>query len=115
MFCRDGGMTAAMMVAVLADHNGRKLSDILDGLPIYHLIKEKHHVRDPAALVRAVEEAFPGETIEKIDGIKIVRNDVWALVRASGTEPMIRIMIESKNPAVAEAVHEEILQVVRQA
>ena len=114
-FCRDGGMTAAMMVAVLADHNGRKLSDILDGLPIYHLIKEKHHVRDPAALVRAVEEAFPGETIEKIDGIKIVRNDVWALVRASGTEPMIRIMIESKNPAVAEAVHEEILQVVRQA
>ncbi len=111
-FCRDGGMTAAMMVAVLASHNGRKLSEIRDGLPAYHLVKEKRHVRDPATLVHAVEEAFSGETVEKIDGIKIVRDNVWALVRASGTEPMVRIMIESKDPAVAEAMYQEIMQVV---
>jgi phosphomannomutase/phosphoglucomutase len=111
-FCRDGGMTAAMMVAVLASHNGRELSEIRDGLPVYHLVKEKHHVGDPAALVRVVEEAFSGETVEKIDGIKIVRDDVWALVRASGTEPMVRIMIESKDPAVADAMYREIMQVV---
>ncbi|WP_292393255.1 phosphoglucosamine mutase [Methanoculleus sp. UBA303] len=114
-FCRDGGMTAAMMVAVLASHNGRELSDILDELPAYHLVKEKHHARDPAALVRAVEEAFSGETIEKIDGIKIVRDDAWALVRASGTEPMIRIMIESKDPGIADTMYREIMQAVRQA
>ena len=114
-FCRDGGMTAAMMVAVLASHNGRGLSDILDELPAYHLVKEKHHARDPTALVRAVEEAFSGETIEKIDGIKIVRDDVWALVRASGTEPMIRIMIESKDPGIADTMYQEIMQAVRQA
>jgi phosphomannomutase/phosphoglucomutase len=111
-FCRDGGMTAAMMVAVLASHNGRKLSDILDELPAYHLVKEKLRTGDPAALVRAVEEAFSGETIEKIDGIKIVRDDAWALVRASGTEPMIRIMIEAKDPGVADAMYREIMQVV---
>ena len=114
-FCRDGGMTAAMMVAVLASHNDRELSDILDELPAYHLVKEKHHARDPAALVRAVEEAFSGETIEKIDGIKIVRDDAWALVRASGTEPMIRIMIESKDPGIADTMYREIMQAVRQA
>ncbi|MCK9317725.1 phosphoglucosamine mutase [Methanoculleus sp.] len=108
-FCRDGGMTAAMMVAVLANHNGRELSEILDGLPAYHLVKEKHHVRDPASLVRTVEEAFSGEIIEKIDGIKIVRDNVWALVRASGTEPMIRIMIESKDPEIADAMYREIM------
>jgi phosphomannomutase/phosphoglucomutase len=110
-FCRDGGMTAAMMVAVLASHSGKKLSDILDDLPAYHLIKEKHHTGDPTALVRTVEEAFSGETIEKIDGIKIVRDNAWALVRASGTEPMIRIMIEAKDPAVANAMYQEIMQV----
>ncbi|WP_286879408.1 phosphoglucosamine mutase [Methanoculleus sp. UBA413] len=114
-FCRDGGMTAAMMVAVLASHNGRDLSGIIDELPVYHLVKEKYHAPDPAALVRAVEEALPGETIEKIDGIKIIRDDAWALVRASGTEPMIRIMIESKDPGVADTMYREIMQVVRQA
>ncbi len=114
-FCRDGGMTAAMMVAVLASHNGRDLSDIIDELPVYHLVKEKYHAPDPAALVRAVEEALPGETIEKIDGIKIIRDDAWALVRASGTEPMIRIMIESKDPGIADTMYREIMQAVRQA
>jgi phosphomannomutase/phosphoglucomutase len=111
-FCRDGGMTAAMMVAVLAGHRDKKLSEILDELPAYHLIKEKHHTKDPSALVRAVEEAFSAETIEKIDGIKIVRDDVWALVRASGTEPMVRIMIESRDPGIADAMYREILQAV---
>jgi len=110
-FCRDGGMTAAMMVAVLASHNGRKLADIVDELPTYHLIKEKHHTADPTSLVRAVEEAFAKETIEKIDGVKIIRENAWALVRASGTEPMIRIMIEAKDPAVADAMCREIMEV----
>jgi phosphomannomutase / phosphoglucomutase len=105
-------MTAAMMVAILASHNGRRLSDIQGDLPLYHLVKEKHHTHDPAALVRAIEEAFAGEAIEKIDGIKIVRDDAWALVRASGTEPMIRVMIESRDPDIANAMYQEIVQVV---
>lgn len=112
-FCRDGGLTAAMMVAVLASHNGRKLSDIQGGLPLYHLVKGKHHTHDPATLVRSVEEAFSGETIEKIDGLKIVRDDAWALVRASGTEPMVRVMVESKNPDIADAMYREIVQAIR--
>jgi len=111
-FCRDGGMTAAMMVAVLADQREKELSDLLDTLPIYHLIKEKYPAPDPAALVRTVEEAFEGETVEKIDGIKIIRTDAWALVRASGTEPMVRIMIESGDPDIADALYREIVQVI---
>jgi len=114
-FCRDGGMTAAMMVAVLADNRGKRLSDILDELPAYHLVKEKYHTEDPATLVRAIEKAFSGETIEKIDGIKIIRDGVWALVRASGTEPMIRIMIESKDPDVAKSMYQEVIQAIKKA
>ncbi|MFY1643683.1 hypothetical protein ACK11Z_08085, partial [Methanoculleus bourgensis] len=34
---------------------------------------------------------------------------------ASGTEPMIRIMVESKDPGVADTMYREIMQVVRQA
>jgi len=39
-FCRDGGMTAAMMVAILASH-GQKLSILLEQLPKRHMIKPK--------------------------------------------------------------------------
>ncbi len=113
-FCRDGGMTAAMMVAVLADHSGKDLSDLADALPVYHLIKEKYPAPDPGALVSVIEEAFSGETIERIDGIKIIRDDAWALVRESGTEPMIRIMIESGDPGIADGMYREIMRVIGQ-
>ena len=111
-FCRDGGMTAAMMVAVLADQGEKDLAVLIDDLPVYHLIKEKYPAPDPAVLVRTVEEAFGGEIVEKIDGIKIIRADAWALVRASGTEPMVRIMIESRDPGIADALYQEIVQVI---
>ncbi len=111
-FCRDGGMTAAMMVAVLASHKGRRLSGIIDELPAYNLIKEKYRTKEPHALVRAVEEALSGEKIEKIDGIKILRENAWALVRPSGTEPMVRIMVEAKDPRVADGLYQEIAQVL---
>ncbi|MDN7025418.1 phosphoglucosamine mutase [Methanoculleus sp. FWC-SCC1] len=111
-FCRDGGMTAAMMVAVLAARGGERLSSAADGLPAYHLIKDKIRIPDPAALVAAVDAGFPNDAKERIDGLKIVREDVWALVRASGTEPMVRILVESADAAVAESLHREIRQAI---
>jgi phosphomannomutase / phosphoglucomutase len=114
-FCRDGGMTAAMMVAVLASHPGRRLSDIIDDLPSYHLIKDKYATRDPQALVRSIEVAFSSDTLDRTDGVKIIRRDAWALVRPSGTEPMIRIMVESGDHRVADALYREILQAIERA
>lgn len=114
-FCRDGGMTAAMMVMVLAGHEREELSSVVDELPVYNLIKEKYPTSDPVSLVRGVEKAFAEEVIERIDGIKIIRDDAWALVRPSGTEPMIRIMVESEDPDIADTMYKEIMQAVRHA
>ncbi len=111
-FCRDGGMTAAMMVAVLASRPGEKLSTVLAGLPAYHFIKDKQMTPEPAAIVRAIDAAFADDVKDRTDGIKIIRDDAWALVRASGTEPMVRIMVESQDKAVAETLYRTIRQVL---
>jgi len=96
-------MTAAMMVAVLASYNKRDLSDIIDELPVYHLVKGKHPAPDPAALVRAVEEAFfRRDHREDRRHPRLIRDDAWALVRASGTEPMTQDHRSSqRSPGVA--------------
>ncbi len=114
-FCRDGGMTAAMMVAVLASRQGESLSGALDNLPAYHLIKDKYVTSNPRELVGIVERAFSDDVQDRTDGVKIIRDHVWALVRASGTEPMIRVMVESADASVADALYREIMQVVREA
>ncbi|KUG19944.1 MAG: phosphoglucosamine mutase [Methanomicrobiaceae archaeon] len=111
-FCRDGGMTAAMMVAVLASEPDRKLSKLLDGMPAYHLIKDKLINVQASDIISRLEAAFLHETLDRTDGIKIIRDRSWALVRASGTEPMVRILVESEGEGDAEAFYREIRQAI---
>jgi phosphomannomutase/phosphoglucomutase len=111
-YCRDGGMTAAMMVAILAE-NRRPLSALADELPRFHLIKEKITVDDPQTLVRAMEEHFRNDQIDRTDGIRINRPGTWALVRGSGTEPLVRILVESQDEDAARVLYEEISRVLK--
>ena len=109
-FCRDGGMTAATMVAILGTLK-RSLSDLVDDLPPYVSIKNKIRTPDIPGLLAAVEEHFKNEKVDRTDGLRISRGKTWALVRASGTEPLVRVTIESDKREAAEAFNSEILGV----
>jgi phosphomannomutase/phosphoglucomutase len=108
-FCRDGGMTAAMMVAILAGEK-RPLSALVAELPRFHLIKDKLRVDDPESVVKKVKEAFSGDKLDLTDGVRINRDRTWALVRPSGTEPLVRVLVESKDKAKAESLYKEIMK-----
>ncbi len=108
-YCRDGGMTAAMMVAILAG-SGRPLSSLIDDLPEFTLIAGKFRVDDPAALIAAIEDGYAAEALDRTDGIRINRKDSWALVRPSGTEPLVRIIVESPDAGTARHFYDEILE-----
>ncbi|MCA9703065.1 MAG: phosphoglucosamine mutase, partial [Methanolinea sp.] len=43
------------------------------------------------------------------DGIRINRPDSWVLVRPSGTEPLVRVMVESRDPDTARDLYQEIM------
>jgi len=40
--------------------------------------------------------------------VKIFKDDAWALVRASGTEPIIRIIIDAKTPPEGKALYHDL-------
>lgn len=111
-FCRDGGLTAAMMVSILAGES-RPLSALVDELPQFHLIKEKFSANNPEQLLKAIETSFAGETLDRTDGIRINRPNAWALVRPSGTEPLIRVIVESLERKTAEKFFTEIIQCIQ--
>ncbi len=112
-FCRDGGMTAAMMVAILAGKN-QPLSALVAELPVFHLIKDKRRVNDPGSLVKKVQDAFPGDNLDLTDGVRINRGQTWALIRQSGPEPLVRVMVESDSKKKAEALYNEIMLFFRE-
>jgi phosphomannomutase/phosphoglucomutase len=106
--CRDGGMTAAMMVALLAGEK-KTLSALVDALPRFTMIKDKIKTANPGAIMARLEEAYAGESLDRTDGIRINRRDSWALVRPSGTEPLVRVMVESEDEVLARSFHQEIM------
>jgi phosphomannomutase/phosphoglucomutase len=105
--CRDGGMTAAAMVALLAEEQG-SLSSLVERLPRYAMIKEKIFTTEPAAIVDLVKTRFSDDTLDETDGIRINRDQSWALLRPSGTEPFMRLLVEARELQSAEALYGEI-------
>jgi phosphomannomutase/phosphoglucomutase len=107
---RDGGMTFALLLELLAK-DGRRISELYDELPQYYTIKTKIPMRRDKALlvVERVKEHFKDKRLITIDGVKVISSDYWVLVRPSGTEPLLRIMLEAKTKEKAE----EILRIVK--
>jgi phosphomannomutase / phosphoglucomutase len=114
---RDGAMTAAGALDLIA-RSGRTLADLLHELPRYALVKEK--VPCPtdmrAAVMRHATEVLGAgaEKVVTLDGVKAYRDGGWILLRPSGTEPLLRIFAESKDPARARALADAGLKAVRE-
>ncbi len=108
-FCRDGGMTAAMMIGLLAGED-RPLSALVDELPPYHFISRRIRTARPDEVVAAVEAGFPEFAADRTDGVRLSRGTTWALVRRSGTEPIVRVMVEAADKSSAEAMRDAILE-----
>jgi phosphomannomutase/phosphoglucomutase len=107
-FCRDGGMTAAMMVFILAS-TGKKLSTLLSALPNRFMIKDKISTSCGTQVLEFLKKVYSQDSLDLTDGVKILRKDSWALVRASGTEPILRIIIDADSHDHAQVFYNELI------
>ena len=106
-FCRDGGMTAAAMVYILKSTR-KTLSELIDQLPVRYIIKDKIATKNGIDLLKRIKSSYSKDTIDEIDGMKIFRENMWALVRASGTEPIVRIIVDSDTKDKGIIFHKEL-------
>ncbi len=111
---RDGAMKAALFLEMLATYN-TKASELFDKLPKTYPIKGK--VPRPenvnlASLYEHIKSKYSGCRFDEIDGLKVVCEDFWFLIRPSGTEPVIRIMVEALDPKKAKEIYEELRKVI---
>ncbi len=113
---RDGAMTAAAVLELLAQR-GLSLAEAVKDLPVYTLVKEKVHcpveLRERVLESLAVQIESSGGRIVTLDGLKVFGPDGWILMRPSGTEPLIRVFAEARDPERARALAEDGLRRVR--
>lgn len=65
------------------------------------------------AIVATIKEKYKDGDEITIDGVKVSYPDYWFSVRASNTEPLIRLIVEAKDPELMKAKTEELLAIIR--
>jgi len=107
-YVRDSFVGMALILEGLAERGG-KLSAWVDALPVYHILKDK--VTCPKDIVPkailAMKETFADATPTEGDGLRLDWDDRWVQVRASNTEPIVRIIAEAPEEAVAQQLIDE--------
>ena len=115
----DNGMLAAMHVLAEFGLQDQPLSEFAKQYNPYYMSGEINStVADVPAAKTRVQDAFAGRAaLEEWDGITVTgmdQNDWWWFnVRASNTEPLLRLNVEAKNAATMEAIRDEVLTLIR--
>ena len=113
---RDALVGIALFLSHLA-HEGKKVSELRASYPNYFMAKNRVDLTpetDVDAILAKVKELYKNEEINDIDGVKIDFPDKWVHLRKSNTEPIIRVYSEAHSPEEAEAIGQEIMNVIAQ-
>lgn len=111
---RDALVGSALFLSALA-RSGQKMSEFRKKFPVYHMIKDKMELKpgfDLVSLFAQIKKAYPDEKITEIDGLKIDWPEVWVHLRASNTEPIMRLYAEAGTPEAAAVKIEEIKAII---
>jgi phosphomannomutase len=104
----DGLLALGLVLEELAT-TGVSLADLVAALP--SLFMRKRELRCPPNLVYRVIERFRRHHAVDVpdctDGVRLTWDDAWLHVRASGTEPLLRVIGEAVTKERAEAVVDE--------
>jgi phosphomannomutase len=109
---RDSLAGAALVLEMLAGRR-RRLSELSAELPVYKMVKDKVTLGSatPAAVLEEVRRKFATAQADTRDGLHLAWSDGWLHVRASNTEPVLRVMAESSDPATAEKRVQEVKEI----
>jgi phosphoglucosamine mutase len=120
-YCPDGPLSAVLFLNALEDM-GKRMSEFIGEVPQFLTLREKvkceNDLKKPALTLveKNVKKAFPGfKDFSTVDGVRIAVEEGWALIRPSGTEPVIRVTVEGESLKAARDIMERGKAVIHSA
>ncbi|MBI5282154.1 MAG: phosphoglucosamine mutase [Candidatus Solibacter usitatus] len=105
-YCRDSYMGMAFLLDRMAE-TGQTMSELAATLPAYHRRLGKlpfEHGR-LGQMMQALERTFPGAQVDRSDGLKLTLPGGWIHLRASNTEPILRVAAEARTQEQLEELY----------
>jgi phosphomannomutase len=110
----DALVTLGLILERMAE-GGESLASLVDRLPRYVMCK--HEMPCAPNLVYKVLDRFrrhyASESPDCSDGVRVARPEGWLHVRASNTEPLLRIIVEAEDERRADAMLQEAVTYAR--
>ena len=106
---RESVAGMALVLWLMADRKQR-LTEIVDGLPSYAIVKDKLEIEPGTSgpMLDRIRSEFAGEQMDEQDGVRVdwAQEKKWVHVRPSNTEPILRVIAEAESEADAKALVE---------
>jgi len=111
----DSGMLAALHALAALGNQDKPLSELLQPYERFVASGEINStVDDQAARIAAIKEHYADKEQDELDGLTVDLGDgAWFNVRASNTEPLLRLNVEAADEGTVVAVRDEVLGLIR--
>jgi phosphoglucosamine mutase len=109
--CPDGPLAAVKLTALAAE---RPLADRVADVNTYPIRRDSVEVTDKAAVMERIADRVEAEfsDVTTLDGVRVGLEDGWFLLRASGTQPLVRITAEARDGERAAALFERASEIL---
>ncbi len=114
----DNGFIPALLILELMSKKGQSLRELLQPFRERYFISGEINTKlasmdEVPAKLAAIEARYKDAEIVKMDGVSVDYPDWHFNVRASNTEPLIRLNLEAATPELMERRRDEVLEVIR--
>ena len=110
----DSGMLAALFALTQLADGKSSLSNLLKPFNRYVSSGEiNSQVSDVPAAIQAILSEYEGFEVDELDGITLTGPKYWFNVRASNTEPLLRLNVEGETEAQMIKARDALLAIIR--
>lgn len=110
----DSGLITALVALQALSDSGKKLSKLVDEYRLYAMLPEINieTTQDKDVIFKRLADTFVDADFDRLDGLTITYPDKWFNLRASNTEPIMRLNAEANNKELLEEFVAKVTSVI---
>ncbi len=113
-FYSESGFMALLLMLKILSASDTPLSQLVSDIVRYFRTPEINiEIEDRSTAIKKLEDKYQDGKIDYLDGLTVEYEDWWFNARPSNTEPLLRVVVETKTKKLMEEKKGEILKIIK--
>lgn len=112
-FYADSGIISFLVMLDILSNEKKGLSTLVSNFGKYFSAPEiNFKIKEPENFIKKIAQSFEGYEMDWLDGLTVTTSDFWLNIRASNTEPLLRLNIEAKDEIILNRVKKDLINLI---